>query len=175
MDPKTAQVEAKAAKARAKALRPVYKKKRFWVLLIIAIIVIANVVNAAKSPKSTSSDPTNGATTTQPQVTTTAAPVAPVVLWHESGSGQASGPQFTVPAGARQWEEQYSFNCSNFGQAGNFATSITGYGNAALTTDTGANQLSISGSAVDHYFDTGTFSIQVISECAWSIRVTSFG
>jgi hypothetical protein len=100
------------------------------------------------------------------KTTTTAA--APVVLWQQTGSGIESGQQFTVPPNVTGWNEGWSYNCASFGQAGNFATNITGYGGAADTTDSGTNQLGMSGSGTNHYYDTGTFSIDVDSECSWT-------
>ena len=57
---KEAKADAKAAKARAKSLRPWYRKKRFiLVIAIVAIIVIAIASNASKKSSSpTSSGPT---------------------------------------------------------------------------------------------------------------------
>jgi hypothetical protein len=88
-------------------------------------------------------------------------------------TGDESGPQFTVPARDSGWNEVYTFNCASTGQAGNFITSITGYGSAADTDDGGANQLELSGSGTNHYYDTGTFSITVESECYWTEEAVS--
>ena len=106
-------------------------------------------------------------TTYYASTTTTTAP-APVILWQQSGSGIESGQQFTVPPNVKGWNEVWTYNCSNFGQSGNFATNINGYGSAADTDDSGTNQLGMSGSGTDHYYDTGTFSIDVNSECDWT-------
>jgi hypothetical protein len=67
----------------------------------------------------------------------------------------------------------WTYNCSAFGSSGNFITSITGYGGAEGTTDAGANQLGTSGSGTNHYYDTGTFSIDVNSECSWTDEAVS--
>jgi hypothetical protein len=99
--------------------------------------------------------------------TTTTAP-APVVLWQQTGSGIESGQQFTVPPGVKGWNEVWTYDCSAFGQSGNFATNINGYGGASNTLDSGTNQLGMSGSGTNHYYDHGTFSIDVNSECNWT-------
>jgi len=65
----------------------------------------------------------------------------PVVLWQQSGSGQESGAQFTVPTSAKGWNEVCTYNCSAFGSSGNFITTVNGYGGASDTTDSGTNQL----------------------------------
>ena len=52
MSDKEAYAEAKAAKAKAMALRPWYMKKRFWVLAIVATFMIASVAsrNGSNAP-----------------------------------------------------------------------------------------------------------------------------
>jgi hypothetical protein len=87
----------------------------------------------------------------------------PVVLWQQSGSGIQSGQQFTVPDGVKGWNEVWSYNCSGFGSRGNFITTING-----SSSDTGNNQLGPGGSGTNYYYDTGTFSIDVNSECDWT-------
>jgi len=158
----------------------------YAVLAVVALVIIAGVIGAVagSSTKSTTtaastpaaSQPTTNAPTTTPKTsppTTTppTKPPIPVVLWSQSGSGIQSGPQFTVPSGDKGWDEIWTYNCANFGSSGNFVSSITGYGNAAGTTDTGTNQLGASGSGTNHYYDTGTFAIQINSECAWTEKV----
>jgi hypothetical protein len=48
--------EAKAAKARAKAMRRWYMKKRFWLFGVIAVIVIASVASSGGSKSDTKTD-----------------------------------------------------------------------------------------------------------------------
>mgnify|MGYP000934966661 CR=1 FL=1 len=59
-----AKAEAKAAKAKAKGLRPFYKKKRWWALAAVAVIVIAvSSGGGSKEETSSSNDSsTSGAT-----------------------------------------------------------------------------------------------------------------
>jgi len=47
IDHKSAKADAKAAKAYAKATRPVYKKKRYWLLALVALIAIVIVATQA--------------------------------------------------------------------------------------------------------------------------------
>ena len=174
VEAKIIRAESKAAKTRAKSLRHWYRKKRIWILVIILVIITASVAGSSKSKNNDLTSQTIGAAVaTQPPVTPTTTPQKAVTLWSMVGSGQESGPKFTVAAGASEWAESYRFNCSNFGGSGNFQTYITGYGNASLTTDEGANQLAPSGKGTDYYYDTGTFSIQVNSECVWTIVVAA--
>lgn len=146
-------------------------------LIIIIIAATAGSNNQRTADKSTTiTTPTTTKTptsTTAPTPTTTApttttAPPVPQVLWQQSGTGAASGPQFNVPADVKGWNEEWSYNCSAFGSSGNFITNINGYGSAAGTTDAGTNQIGSGGSGVNHYYDHGTFSIDVNSECSWT-------
>jgi hypothetical protein len=178
LDAKSAKAEAMAAKARAKALRPWYKKKRFIFLglIVLLIIILVATTSGSKTPSAKATTATTVAPSTPAKAKTvapttpppTAAPAAPVVLWQQSGSGQASGQQFTVPASVKGWNEVWTYNCSAFGSSGNFITTITGFGGAANTTDSGANELGTGGSGTNHYYDTGTFTIGVNSECSWT-------
>jgi hypothetical protein len=65
----------------------------------------------------------------------------------------------------KEWDEQWSYDCTSFGRPRNFITTINGYGSAPGTADGGANELGTGISGVNHYYDTGTFSIDVNSEC----------
>ena len=53
-----AKVEAKVAKAKAKALRPWFKKKRFWLLVVIGLIVVAAATSSGGSDSSNSATET---------------------------------------------------------------------------------------------------------------------
>ena len=85
------------------------------------------------------------------------------MLWQQSGSGIASGQRFTVPNSVQGWNEVWTYDCFNFSGSGNFITTING-----SDTDTGNNQLGPGGHGTNYYYDTGTFSIDVNSECNWT-------
>lgn len=63
---KEVRATAKAEKARAKAMRPWFKKKRFWALGIVAIIIIAAVAGSAGS-KDKDKDTSSGGSTPSAQ------------------------------------------------------------------------------------------------------------
>lgn len=69
------------------------------------------------------------------------------------------------------WTMSWSFNCTNFGSAGNFQVTINQPA-GDLSPDLGVNELSVSGNGAEFYEDTGTFSLAVNSECDWSITVS---
>ena len=56
---KQAKAAAKAAKASAKALRPFYKKKRYWALAIIGVIAISSAVSSGSSTEVAVDDTTD--------------------------------------------------------------------------------------------------------------------
>jgi len=92
-------------------------------------------------------------------------------LFAQTGSGNASRAKFTVPSTAKAWRLTWSYNCSAFGSAGNFAVVVTG----GSGHDRPVNQLGKKGSGVEHYSDVGTFRLQVDSECNWSIQAAVGG
>jgi hypothetical protein len=58
----------------------------------------------------------------------------------------------------------WNYDCS--GSQGNFIVSINN-----STADLGTNELGTGGNGTDYYYDTGTFSLSIISECNWSMMV----
>jgi hypothetical protein len=99
---------------------------------------------------------------------TAALPATGLVLWSGSGSDLQRGPQFTVPSGAKGWNENWTYNCGRLGHPGTFTTIIHRSGNAPTTSDRGAHSQGMGGSGTNHYDDTGTFWINVDSECGWT-------
>jgi hypothetical protein len=104
-----------------------------------------------------------------PPPTTSAVGVTLLTL---SGSGAASTQQFTVPSAAKGWHVNWTYDCSDFGSQGNFDYSVNSGTNLNFD-DTGPNQLGSGGSGVEHYYDTGTFNLQVDSECNWTVTAVS--
>jgi hypothetical protein len=103
------------------------------------------------------------------KVNTDLNPASTSALLTQSGSGTASTPRFTVPSAAGGWRLAWSYNCTAFGSSGNFQIYITGGSGA----DIGVNQLGMKVSGVEHYYDTGTFSLEVNSECSWAIQAVA--
>ncbi len=143
---------------------------------VFAISIIALAISRTAGPTATRSTPApppptsvgGPRTTTPPAVVPTATAALPatgVVLWSGSGSGTGRGPQFTVPPGARGWDENWTFNCGALGRPGTFVTDIHGSGR-----DRGAHSEGMGGHGTDHYDDTGTFWVEVDSQCGWTDR-----
>ena len=111
-DPKAAQVEAKAAKARAKALRPWYRKKRFWLLGLVVLIVIISV--ASNSGKKSATPQSNSPATTAASNTpaTTAAPAT------TSAPSTTAGPTLTQQQQSAVASAHQYLNTESFSQQG---------------------------------------------------------
>jgi len=85
-----------------------------------------------------------------------------------SGSGSKSTQTFTV---GNNWQMQWSYDCSSFGDRGNFQVYIY-TGDGAMSFDNnGVNQLGSSGSDMDYYHTGGSYYLEVNSECSWHIKV----
>jgi len=132
-------------------------RKRRWIWVVAAIVLIAIVGGIAIATK-------------KKPAPTTATP-APVVLLRMSGSGVEHGPQFTVPRNV-SWDEVWTYTCSASGSGtGNFVTHVYA-GNGSLIA-VGTSEIGTGGSGTNHYYDTGTFAIEVTSGCSWTIKVVT--
>jgi len=65
----------------------------------------------------------------------------------------------------------WSYDCTAYGSAGNFIVDVN-QPPGDLSADDGTNELNMSGSGTDYYYDTGTFSLAITSECDWTITVS---
>ena len=94
------------------------------------------------------------------------------VLFSGSGSGIESTRPFTVPASAKGWHVNWTYNCASFGMAGNFDFDVY-QGTQLDFNDNGPNQVGMKGSGTEHYYDTGTFHLETNSECAWTLQAVA--
>ena len=94
------------------------------------------------------------------------------VVLNFQGSGSEQTSQFTISSAATEWALGWAYNCSNsFTDSGSFSYFVYSFGQIDIN-DFGPSQFGTSGSSVEYYYDTGTFYLQVISECAWAVRAT---
>jgi hypothetical protein len=93
------------------------------------------------------------------------------VVYQYTGEGEHTTSKFVVPSSAKGWNVNWSYNCANDGGTGNFDFEING----GSGNDNGPNQLGAKGSGVEHYYDTGVFYLQVLSECNWTIQAVVVG
>ena len=109
-----------------------------------------------------------------PAPTPTPAPAATAkTLLSVTGNGIKATKSFR--ASGDSVDVSYAFNCSSFGQSGNFQ--IMFYGASALgpsLPDILANQLALKGSDTTTEYlngNTGPFHMEINSECAWTVKV----
>jgi hypothetical protein len=89
---------------------------------------------------------------------------ADTVTFTSGDIGQSGSTQIFDQSGP--WTLVWSYeNCS--GGTGNFIVSPNG-----SASETGPNELGVSGSGTDYYYDSGEFNLAVISECDWTITVS---
>lgn len=141
------------------------------VALVVAIAIIAIISGGGSH--STTSGSFQAATSASPVATAkatakaTVAPVAAKVLFDKTGSGIGKTAIFTTPS---EWEIDYYFDCTGFGQTGNF--SITVYDGASQMKDLPANALGLKGSDVAYEHNlSGPYYLEVNSECDWHVTV----
>ena len=85
-----------------------------------------------------------------------------------SGSGSKSTQTFTV---SDSWQMKWSYDCSSFGDRGNFQVYIYTSDGAMSFDNNGVNQLGSSGSDTEYYHTGGSYYLEVNSECSWHITV----
>jgi hypothetical protein len=89
---------------------------------------------------------------------------SPVTFTSQQIGDSGESPQFTVNG---PWSMAWTYNCANaYGGSGVFGISYQG------TFDIGPNENGTSGSGTDYYTDSGTFSLEINSECHWSATIT---
>jgi hypothetical protein len=104
---------------------------------------------------------------------TSAAPAAPPaaaksVVLQTSGEGEKTTKQFTV---ADNWSVKYTYDCASLGFKGNFVISEDGGELSGLPI---VNELGDKGSDTTYkHDDAGQRSLEINSECSWSVTVTS--
>lgn len=85
-----------------------------------------------------------------------------------TGSGSKQSEKFTVKDA---WDLEWNYDCSKFGQQGNFIVTVYNPDGSASTQNSMINQLGMSGKDVQHYQKDGTFYLSVNSVCDWHITV----
>jgi hypothetical protein len=142
-------------------------------LSLCGLVFVIGIAAAAASPSSSSPS----AASAPPAQTQAAAPPAPSraavaaakTVATFSGSGITNTAQFTVSS---TWKLDYSFDCSNFGYAGNFIVMEDGGLSGAMNV----NELAMSKTGSSYaYNDAGTHYIEVNSECSWTLKVIDEG
>ena len=114
-----------------------------------------------------------GAASTGFLVVTQAAPAgADTVTFSSASIGTTGNTPLFGQSGP--WLMSWSYDCSNYGTAGNFIVSIN-QPPGDLAFDIGPNEEGTAGTGTDYYYDSGTFQLSVVSECDWTISVGPSG
>ena len=92
---------------------------------------------------------------------------SPQVLLNLSGSGTKTTQKFTTSGD--DWDLVWTYNCASFGGSGNFIVMVKN-GDGSPSDNQGVNQLGANGSDTEHFHSGGTFYLQVISECSWTVK-----
>ena len=75
--------------------------------------------------------------------------------------------QFHTPS---TWHLNWHYDCSSFGNSGNFIVDVKNADGSTDFTASAVNQLGAGGDGTQHYFgDDGTHYLDVNSECAWTV------
>ena len=143
--------------------------KFYWslprgVLLLLVLMMVIAIVLAAGSHNTTTGQPSvtvSPSNSTHSQASTVAG-----VLLDQSGSGIGNTPSFTTSG---DWEIDWSYDCTNFGQSGKFAIFVFNpYGSLA---DVAANQQGTKGAVVSNEHHGGSYYLEVDSPCDWHVTV----
>lgn len=141
--------------------------RKFIVGVVLAIAIggcVAAISNGGESSDTPAiADDAPTATSEAPKGTTKpAGKPAGTVLLSVKGSGTKTTQKFAAKS---DWDLRWSYDCSNFGTQGNFIATPTG--SDFLTP---VNQLGNRDSGVEHYHSGGTYYLEVISECDWTLK-----
>jgi hypothetical protein len=134
-----------------------------WLLVLlmaIAIVVAATSHNTSSGQSDAAVSPSNS---TNHQAST---PAAATVQLDKTGSGITNTPSFTTSG---DWEIEWSYDCTNFGQSGNFGIFVFNF--EGSLSDVAANQHGSKGADVANEHQGGTYYLEVDSPCDWHVIV----
>ncbi len=153
-----------------------YQRKWVWVvgglLVLMVISTSGNKSNTpsqpAKPDKSTQTSGTNTETKANTQTANPPAPApkTPQVLIDLPGSGSKQTQKFTA---AGDWDLEWSYDCSSFGQQGNFIVTVYNNDGSMSLENSAVSQLGKNSTDVQHYHKGGIFYLDISSECSWHV------
>jgi hypothetical protein len=133
-----------------------------WIIAAVVVLVILGAAAAGQKP-APSSPAVGEASAETPSGVASAAPASPVVLLDLKGSGIHRSKKFTAGG---EWTIAYTYDCTSFGQKGNFQIFVEGD-----ASDVAANELAAKGQGTQNEFTPGTFDLNMNSECDWHVTV----
>lgn len=94
---------------------------------------------------------------------------SPHVVLSVSGSGINTTKKFAV---SDDWDLAWTYDCSDFGNSGNFIIQITGAD--VMRPEAGTNELGARGSGTEHlHGGAGYRYLEMNSECNWEVKAIS--
>jgi hypothetical protein len=97
-------------------------------------------------------------------------PIQPKTLQTDQGDfGNKTTKIFTTQG--KNWDLQWSFDCASLGDNGNFSVKVMRASGGALENAV-VEKINDHDSGVEHYTQGGSFFLQVVSECQWTVKVT---
>jgi hypothetical protein len=151
-------------------------------LLLVGIGgALANSGSSNKSSTATTSTPSPAASVAAsaapapvvaavapPSAKPSVAPAGPKVLLDKTGNGTSKTAIFQTSG---EWTITYYFDCTGFGQAGNFQIYV--YDGSSGLKDLPVNSLSLKGSdTVNEHNLSGPYYLEMNSECDWHVTVS---
>ncbi len=136
-----------------------------WYMWVVCIGLLFIVISSFNTAQQKARDVAQSGTSTP---TPSAAVAESQTLLKISGSGSKTTEKFTV---AGDWDLNWTYDCKNFGQSGNFQVFIFTDDGQMSFNNSPVNQLGMSDSGVEHYHKGGTYYLTMNSVCKWSIEV----
>jgi hypothetical protein len=100
---------------------------------------------------------------------TAPAPNQPKTLLVDQGDFGNKTTKLFTPQG-KDWDLQWSFDCTSLGDSGNFSARVMRQGGGALENAV-VEKINDHDSGTEHYHQGGTLYLQVVSECQWTVKV----
>jgi hypothetical protein len=100
---------------------------------------------------------------------TAPAPLQPKTLLVDQGDFGNKTTKLFTPQG-KDWDLQWSFDCTSLGDSGNFSARVMRQGGGAQENAV-VEKISDHDSGTEHYHQGGTLYLQVVSECQWTVKV----
>jgi hypothetical protein len=148
----------------------------FFGALIVLVIILAVARSGGNSGSSNNTSSQNAAPAPAPTVATTPQPTAaptttapPGPRFFQAGQGIQTTTKFTVPA---EWILKWHYDCSSFGDSGNFIVNVKNGDGSDDFQATGVNELGPGGDGIQNFHaDGGSKYFDVNSECSWALNV----
>jgi hypothetical protein len=135
-----------------------------FIFLIILAAIGANHSTTPEAARSSDHVESSG------ESDTNVAPVSkPHVVFKQSGSGIQTTERFAV---SDDWDIRWAYDCSNFGNDGNFVVTI--FKGNTMSDEAGVNELGSKQDGTEHlHGGAGERYLEINSECNWEVEAVS--